>query len=298
MPPMAEQEEQNVDTPEVPASEEQGVMEEVGTDFSDMLDLADEVSASVEEPPTEEAPAEETPEETPPASQESEPNPEETPPAEEVQDDPTPEEPEEPTPPVEEPPAEEVNEQPSLEEVKAKWQDELQEQYKLSEEDADLFLTEPEKVVPKLAANIHAQITEQLLKTVAQMMPQYLQGAIQAQPQLVSGAVDQANAAQAAENQFFTAFPELKAHASRVVEVAKFVKAAPENQKLSSEELMVKIGNAARAVLGVQAPAQNTPPAETPPQPFTPAKPGGSSMAETPAESKSEWDDIIETELI
>lgn len=265
-------------------------------DFSDLLALEDEVSDSSEEEVEAEEPAPEVTdegEEEPAAEAETEVAEEE-----EVPGDQTEEEQPQETPPEEEPPSEEAEEQPDLETAKAQWLEELQGSYKLTDEEADQFVTEPEKIVPKLAAIVHQRAVQETLQAVAQMMPQYLQQALTAQPQIIESTLTQAQAAKEAETQFFTAFPDLKAHGAKVMEVAKFVRQAPENKDIGKEELMVKIGNATRALLGVQAPATPPPQEEQRQQrPFTPAQPGGASGGEAPSAAKSEWDELIELEL-
>lgn len=258
-------------------------------EIDEMLNLSDDVS---EEEVTEETPADdETPTEKV-VEDEKQPEEKSETPAEEVQDDLKPEE----------TPTEEVPEQPTdeerrakLDEARTKWQDELAGQYQLSEEEAEQFVTEPEKVVPKLAAIIHARVMEETLQTVAQNMQAYMQAAFQQAPDMVTGAVSIAQQRQDAETAFFTEFPDLKDHGGSVAQAIKMVKAAPENQGISSEDLIVKAGNMTRAMLGLLAPAKA--PAAPAQKPFTPAKPGASSVNQ-PAAEKSEWDDIIDTELI
>lgn len=263
--------------------------EQESSSYEGILDLEDEVSDVDDE--EEEAPAQDeptgeglAPETSPPAE------------AEEAQDDLKAEAQGEESPPSAKP--EEVAEQPNYEEAQQKWRAELQDRYKMSQEDADKFVTSPEEVLPQLAARMHEQIMTETLQAIAQNLPQYIQQFVGQRPEVVSQAVEQSKAKQQAADQFFESFPDLRDHEASVVQVVQMIKADPKNANLTREELVVKAGNATRALLGVQAPAQAPAPAPQQERPFSPAQPGAASAPAPLDTGKSEWDEIIETELI
>lgn len=252
-------------------------------EIAELLDLSDEVEDTpeiAEDEETPEVPAAEEPEPEVP-----EPEVPETPEVAETPETPTVEEPEAP-----------AEEQPNHEEQMKKWTEELEAQYQVSSEQADMFVTEPEKVLPQFAAMVHQKAVQDTLQSVARMMPQLMQNALAQQPQLVTETVSQQQAAQDAENKFFEAFPELKDHGETAMQAIKMVREVPANKGLTTEELIVKGGNAAMAMLGLtkMAPAPEPAPQQ---QPFIPASPGAASgAAPQQAPSMSEWDELIEIE--
>lgn len=253
-------------------------------EISDMLDLdlSDDVSEEEVEGESAAEVSEEEPSEEPAPAEEPEAKPEE------VQDDPE----------EVKPPEEVKEEQPSREEQNAKWLDELQDSYQLSTEEADLMVTEPETVVPKLAAMIHQRVVTETLQNMAQLLPQLMQQTFQAQPDMLTQTMSVAQQRQEAETKFFTAFPALKGHEKETAAMVKMVKQAPENAGISQEDLITKAGMATMALLGLTAaPA----PQETPPpanKPFTPAQPGGASGNLPASSQQSEWEELLDPELM
>ena len=109
------------------------------------------------------------------------------------------EESKEPEPPTEEPqaveqPVEEVVEKPPVEEpqtptepvvqrtpeeieaLRTKAQTELRQSYELTSEEAEAMVSEPEKVLPSLAAKVHMQVYEQVMQGMVAQMPQMVKG--------------------------------------------------------------------------------------------------------------------------
>lgn len=255
-------------------------------DSSEFIDVEENLEeANDEEAPIveEEAPAEE------PEQPAGEPEPVEpvveTPPVEE-ESDPAPltDEPEE-TPEVPEQPTEAAQTA-----EKEKWLGELAERYKLSEEDADTMVSSPEKILPQLAANMHAQILGDVLQAVSGMIPQALAQAVQAQPHVIAEAMTSHTSAEQKRSDFFKAYPQLVGKESVIKEVAKTVQA--NFADLSFEQQLDKTGQVAMAMLGLQVEApQAEAPSEPAPEPFVPAKSGGGSPPATGA--SSEWEEFI-----
>jgi hypothetical protein len=168
----------------------------------------------------------------------------------------------------------------------------LEKVYGISEEDAQKLQTEPELVLPKLAANMHVAITKSAMAALQSMLPQML---VQHQ--------QMATVEQQARNDFFTANPDLKGHEEAILKVGQMFRAA--NPTATKDQAVKMIGDMVRMSLGlplqvqqqqtqqqVSAPAtpvQSTPsPAQI--MPFTPSRAGGGGAQ---IQSPTIWDQLI-----
>lgn len=212
----------------------------------------------VGEPPAVATPAAETPP-TPPSA--------ETPPV---------------TPPTETPPTAPVT--PPTPETPAPdytaWRTErlgqLEQQYALNEADAAAMLTEPETVLPKLAAAVHMEVLESAMRGMQAMLPVLMQQ------------LNQHTELNTKAKNLFTSInpdladPQFEPAIMQLGQVYRNV-----NAKAGPEEAARAIGNLVRSALGIAAPAAAAPtaPAVAPaaPVPFTPARGGGSGNAPIPA---------------
>jgi hypothetical protein len=156
-----------------------------------------------------------------------------------------------------------------------KWEQEqisqLSQFYAIDEADAQSLQTEPELILPKLAANMHMAVTKSILASVQAMLPQMLAHHTQ-----------QMTVEQQARNEFFTANPDLVGQEDAVLQVGKMFRAA--NPTATKEQAVKVIGDMVRMSLGLPIQqAQETPPPQTPApavpsapaKPFTPSKAGG-----------------------
>lgn len=85
--------------------------------------------------------------------------------------------PAEPTPqpaPVVQQPQAPVETAEQLEAKRTQYLESLTERYALSEEESTTVMVEPEKVLPKMAAQIHANIAQDVINTIFGYMPQYM----------------------------------------------------------------------------------------------------------------------------
>lgn len=177
----------------------------------------------------------------------------------------------------------------------------LEQHYQFSPEDAAAMQTEPEVVLPKMAARLFLDVQKAALQSVANLMPQM---------------VGQINVAQSRDNQaaeaFFSANPDLKEHGADVMKAAKFFRES--NPKATPQEAIQKIGAMVRAAKGLpplvlQEPAQTGEPAATAAPPATgtrrsvappiPPKPAGagSAPAGKPAQAAPNvWADLLDEE--
>lgn len=128
---------------------------------------------------------------------------------------------------------------------------ELEKRYALSQEDADAMISEPEKVLPKLAGQMYMDVFEGVLSAVQTMLPQ---------------AFTQFNQSYAAQQKdeadFYDAWPALKEHADRVLPIGKMYRQL--NPQASKEQFIQEVGLQAMLALKLpiegitQAPQQQT----------------------------------------
>lgn len=135
----------------------------------------------------------------------------------------------------------------------------VEQQYAFSEEDATALQVEPEKVLPKLAARLHANILDNVMRTVAQQAPM-----------LVAQQLRERNETQAAEEAFFSRWQDLRPHADKVQQVAQMWRQM--YPQATMQEAIEGVGQAARALLGMGAQA-SAPPQVAPMAPTVPARP-------------------------
>ena len=158
----------------------------------------------------------------------------------------------------------------------AKWeQAEIQrlatEVYTFDEETAARLQTEPELVLPQLAARLQLQATRNALEAVQRMLPQII-------PQMMQQTTTEKSAMEA----FYGANPDLRQYHEQVLTAGKMFRKL--NPKAKPEEAIKRIGDMVRMSLGLNAPAA-TPAASPAPAgkpagrvaPHRPAQPGGGS---------------------
>lgn len=161
-------------------------------------------------------------------------------------------------------------------------------EYALSEEETTLLISEPDKVLPGLAARMHVRMQVQLANQIAQILP----GIIQSQ-------IEGAAKVQSLESSFFSQYPELNKPAFRGTVQESLTMIRQVNPNASRDEVM-RDGAALAAVRlrtklgGAQEPAQMPalepmplqPPQAAPQQtaPFAPAQSGGASEPVVPTD--------------
>jgi hypothetical protein len=161
----------------------------------------------------------------------------------------------------------------------------------MSEDEALAFQTEPELVLPKLAATLHMQITKDVLAGVQSIMPQLMQH--------VQG---QAAANTQARDMFYSVNPDLdKPEVEEAIfQCGKLFRQV--NPTAPAEVAAKRIGDMVRQALGMPgAYPQNEQPATAPavapvqsaPRivPFSPARGGGNAPAVKPL---SEWERLAD----
>lgn len=161
----------------------------------------------------------------------------------------------------------------------------LAEHYAMSEEEASAVLTEPEKVLPQLAARVHLEVVQNVLGTIAGVLPGVVLGVQQAQVQHKQ-----------LEDQFFTAWPQLdrQADMGTVMSLAQAWRAA--NPTASAEEMVKNVGAMAIVKLGklpAAPPAQQVAPAVTGQPAYRPAV-GAPSPVQPAQVDNNPWGEMAE----
>ena len=163
--------------------------------------------------------------------------------------------------------------------ARQKFEEALADRYRFSEDDTVLLQTEPEKVLPKMAARLQMDVLETIGKHLQQQVPMMIQEFTQ-----------QSARETQAQSQFFTAWPELRGYDQQIVQMGTAFRQM--NPSATAEEAVERIGKMTMDALGltkaVVASGQQQP---TAPQPsFRPAVPGGVTP---PAPSKNKWEQML-----
>jgi len=155
----------------------------------------------------------------------------------------------------------------------------LEQVYALDQEAANAMLTEPETVLPKLAAKVHMEVLENSMRAMQAMVPVMMQQ-IQHHTEVNSRA----------KNLFTSVNPDLAdpRFEPAIMQLGTVYRNV--NRNAPPEEAARAIGNLVRAALGIAAPAQGMAsaapqaPVQAPAAPFAPARgAGGGSMPAAPS---------------
>lgn len=170
-------------------------------------------------------------------------------------------------------PDEPVGEQPDQAVLRAKFVEELETHYAMAPDEVEQFNAEPEKVLPKMAARLHADLYDSVLRTVYAQLPQMMQTLNQAEQQISAG-----------EQKFFAEWPELKDHQEAVGQIGAVYRQLYPNATM--EEAIKTIGSMAMTQLGLQRAPQAAPPQQQQqrPQPAPPHAPAAAAVSAAPAE--------------
>lgn len=164
----------------------------------------------------------------------------------------------------------------------------LEQRYALSEDDSDMFISDPGKVVPKLAANLHLGVTEAVTYGLMNVLPQLFD---QFLAQREQNSKD--------EQEFFGKWPTLNTEQGRaqVKSIGQAWRAA--NPSAPKEEFIRSVGAMASIALQIPIPgiteAAPLPASNTPPP--APAAPGGAAPLPPKAASTNLFAQIAEEDL-
>lgn len=179
-------------------------------------------------------------------------------------------------PPAQEPPAEP---QVRYDEVRAKQIEALAARYAFDEETADRLMTEPDKVLPQLAARLHMDVAEAVLRSVMLALPQW-----------IDAHMGMKGRESEAERIFFEANPDLRDAKYRDAILMMGQTFRSMNPSAPAEEAVKVIGAMVRAAFGLQQPQRQMPSA---PAPFTPVRGGGGTAAPAPKQVNP-WAELAE----
>lgn len=169
-------------------------------------------------------------------------------------------------------------------EYQAKQQEQLEQYYAIDEESALALATEPEKVLPKLAAQLHMSVMQQVQAEIAQSIPTLLKGTQEREVRESK-----------AKNEFFTAWPELKGKENEVMQMGLMFRQL--NPKATPQEAIQRIGEMTMNALGIaRQQQQQQQQQQRPAAPATPFRPAGGPSAVRPAgtQSKNAWEDLLD----
>lgn len=144
--------------------------------------------------------------------------------------------------------------------------------YKLSDDLAAQLMTEPETVLPKLAAQLHMAVTEAVLHSVNNSLPSVLNSIQSTQ-----------SAEQKAFEMFSSVNPDLvdPKYSESILKIGTMYRQV--NPNATPDEAVKVIGNMVRTALGLQAPAvpaaTSTPPPAPTTTPFVPTRGGGGGVS-------------------
>ena len=225
------------------------------SDWSASDSRREEEVAEQGEPETPEAEQPEQAAEAEPTTEESTPEtaiqPEQTPTEQQAQTE-QPQQPQQPTQEQQQPQQPQWDPEEAARQVEA-WEKSLEPAYAISQEDADLLLTDPDKVLPRMAARLHRNVMESVMHSFQQFVPS-----------VVHATVHQREAVNQAKETFYSKWPDLRQHEQLVEQVATMQRQL--NPQLSMEELHRQVGLQASVMLQLPIPGvTDQAPAETPP---------------------------------
>ena len=162
---------------------------------------------------------------------------------------------------------------------------EIAQRYAMPEQVRDQFLTNPEQVLPVMAARLYVDIYDAVLQTVMTQVPQFMTAREQ-----------QVQVARSTEEAFFKRWPSLKdpQYANDIVSVARTYR--QQNPKASFEQMIEAIGAMVTVARGVQPPMAQAPAQPSAPQ-VRPPTPLGSGVVRAAAPvnpQRTIWDELVD----
>lgn len=158
--------------------------------------------------------------------------------------------------------------------------------YKIPDDMAAKLPTEPENVLPVLAARVHQSVVKGVENWIQQHLPTYLNGM-----KTADAAESKAKAA------FYGAHPDLTAYEEQVIKAGQLYRQM--NPNASPEVAIQAIGDIVRASVGLTRPAAGAAPAapaaSAPAAGWSPAGSGAAAPARAPAPTgEDNWSTLAE----
>jgi hypothetical protein len=165
-----------------------------------------------------------------------------------------------------------------LKELRAKFEETIASRYQFSDEEVVGLQSEPEKVLPKLAAKLYADVLDDVNRMMQESVPQMLQVYTQASTR-----------EEKARGEFYSAWPELQKYEQQVLHMGQMY--VQMNPTADPQTRIQRIGEMTMAALGLKraAPPEPTPSA-LPPSAF---KPAGAGRVATPPPPTGKWDQFL-----
>jgi hypothetical protein len=162
----------------------------------------------------------------------------------------------------------------------------LEELYKLTDEEVEEARLEPDKALPKLAARLHYEVTTAVFNSVLGSLPQFVHQTLEVR-----------KAETAAEDSFFSRWPDLKDEKHKPVVVNSIKAYRQANPRATMAEVIDRAGLMAMLSLGInpqpQQPQQQQPQAVPQPMPVPPLGAGAGGAPFAPRRMTSSEDDVI-----
>lgn len=151
----------------------------------------------------------------------------------------------------------------------------LEKVYSFDDETAMRLQTEPEKVLPQLAARLHMDLLQMMQAQIAQAVPQ-----------IIHTQTDMSRRENTAKQLFFNAWPELKGYDKQIIEVGAVFRKM--NPNVDADTAVKRIGEITMAALGITRVAP-----QAPTSPTTPARPVNPGRVTAPAAAPTVWDEMV-----
>lgn len=157
--------------------------------------------------------------------------------------------------------------------------------FAISEEDAQTLVTEPEKILPKLAARVYMEAFENAQRSVMTALPQMILQTMSAQTAMTQ-----------ATDGFYAKWPKIDRgdakHAQTVGRIGQVYRQL--NPTATAEQFTAEVGAQALLALGIPFDEIiDAPPVETP-KPFQPASPSGTARRVVAAKPNGMWETMAE----
>lgn len=137
-------------------------------------------------------------------------------------------------------PTQPVAPQQSSEELRAKYLEDLQNHYAISQEDALAITTQPETVMPRIAAQLHMNVMQEVTRQLQQVM--------QTVPHLMEAQLHRQTRETEAKQVFYKSWPGLESHHDAVVRNAAMFRQA--NPQATREQVIEAAGTLTALALG------------------------------------------------
>lgn len=169
-------------------------------------------------------------------------------------------------------------------EMRAKYVEGLMTEYALSQEDALALATQPETVMPRIAANMHMRVMQDVAAHVQQVFAMV--------PEMLKQQLAQQEAESSAKQEFYSAWPGLSEHHAAVVANARMVRQA--NPNATRQQVIDMAGVLTATALGLDPNTLKAKPAATtqvrqtvPVQQARPPKPAAVGSSPNPVATES-----------